>query len=80
MFRVPLIGCRKTRHQPHQPLIGSEMPVDMVAEVRLTGLSFGLQWQHATINSPIRIVNNVFSINISGTNTRDNTVQNVAFT
>jgi hypothetical protein len=29
----------KTRHQPHQPLIGSEMPVDMVAEVPLTGLS-----------------------------------------
>ena len=40
MFRVPLIGCRKTRHQPHQPLIGSEMPVDMVAKVRLTGLTF----------------------------------------
>jgi hypothetical protein len=38
-FRVPLIGCRKTRHQPHQPLIGSEMPVDIVAEVPLTGLS-----------------------------------------
>ena len=40
-FRVPLIGCRKTRHQPHQPLIGSEMPVDMVAKIRLTGLAFG---------------------------------------
>jgi hypothetical protein len=40
----------------------------------------GLQWQHVTINSPVRIVNNVFSINVSGTNTRDITVQNVAFT
>jgi hypothetical protein len=39
-FRVQLIGCRKTRHQPHKPLIGSEMPVHMVAEVPLTGLSF----------------------------------------
>lgn len=39
-FRVPLIGCRKTRQQPHQPPIGSEMPVDMVAEVRLAGLFF----------------------------------------
>jgi hypothetical protein len=29
----------QTRHQPHQPPIGSEMPVDMVAEVPLTGLS-----------------------------------------
>jgi hypothetical protein len=40
-FRVQLIGCRKTRHQPHKPLIGSEMPVHMVAEVPLTGLSCG---------------------------------------
>lgn len=39
----------------------------------------GLQWQHVTINSPIRIVNNVFSINVSGTNTRDITVQDVTF-
>ena len=31
---------RKTRHQPHQPPIGSEMPVRMVEEVPLTGLSF----------------------------------------
>ena len=35
-FRVPLIGCRKTRHQPHQPLISSAM----LAEVPLAGLSF----------------------------------------
>ena len=39
-FRVPPIRCRKTRHQPHQPHIGPEMPVDMVAEVPLAGLSF----------------------------------------
>jgi hypothetical protein len=26
-------------HQPHHPLIGSEMPVDMVPQVRLTELS-----------------------------------------
>jgi hypothetical protein len=26
----------------HQPPIGAEMPVDMVAEVPLTGLSFGV--------------------------------------
>ena len=38
-FRVPLIGCRETRHQPHQPIIGSEMPGDIVEEVPLTGLS-----------------------------------------
>jgi hypothetical protein len=37
-FRVPLIGCREKRHQPHQPIIGSEMPVDIVKEVPLTGL------------------------------------------
>ena len=37
---MPLIGCRETRHQPHRPLIGSEMPVDIVPEVPLTGLSF----------------------------------------
>jgi len=29
---------QKTRHQPHQPPISSEMPVGMVAEVPLTGL------------------------------------------
>jgi hypothetical protein len=42
-FQVPLIGCRKTRHQPHQPLIGSEMPVDKVAEVPLAGPYFILE-------------------------------------
>ena len=31
---------RKTRHAPHQPPIGSEMPIDMVAEVPLAGLFF----------------------------------------
>lgn len=30
---------RKTGHEPHQPAIGSEVPVDMIAEVPLTGLS-----------------------------------------
>jgi len=46
-FQVLLIRCRKTRHKPHQPHIGSEMPVGMVAEVPLTGLSFGpaVGWQ-----------------------------------
>jgi len=39
-FREQLMRRRKTRHQPHQPPIGSEMPVDMVAEVPLTGLPF----------------------------------------
>jgi hypothetical protein len=39
-FREQLIRCRKTRHQPHQPPIGPEMPIDMVAEVPLAGLSF----------------------------------------
>ena len=39
----------------------------------------GLQWQHVTINSPIRIVNNVFSVTVSGTNTRDVSVQDVTF-
>ena len=39
----------------------------------------GLQWQHVTINCPIRIVNNVFSVTVSGVNTRDITVQNVTF-
>ena len=37
-FREQLIRRRKTRHQPHQPPIGPEMPVDMVAEVPLAGL------------------------------------------
>ena len=43
---LPLIWRRKTRHQPHQPSIGSEMPIDMVAEVPLAGLSFdaGGKW------------------------------------
>jgi hypothetical protein len=39
----------------------------------------GLQWQHVTINCPIRIVNNVFSVTVSGTNTQDVTVQDVTF-
>ena len=39
----------------------------------------GLQWQHVTINSPIRIVNNVFSVTVSGTNTRGVSVQDVTF-
>jgi hypothetical protein len=39
----------------------------------------GLQWQHVTINCPIRIVNNVFSVPVSGTNTRGVTVQDVTF-
>jgi hypothetical protein len=38
-FRVPVIWRRQTRHQPHQPPIGSEMPIDMVAEVPFAGLS-----------------------------------------
>ena len=45
-FREPLFECRKTRHQPHQPPIGSEMPIDMVAEVPLAGLTF-LRGLHA---------------------------------
>ncbi len=40
-LREQLIRCRKTRHQPHQPSIDSEMPVRMVVEVPLAGLSFG---------------------------------------
>ncbi|MEI7780477.1 MAG: hypothetical protein WCJ18_00955, partial [Planctomycetota bacterium] len=39
----------------------------------------GLQWQQVTINCPIRIVNNVFSVTVSGTNTRDISIQNVTF-
>lgn len=39
----------------------------------------GLQWQHVTINCPIRIVNNVLSVTVSGVNTRDITVQDVTF-
>ena len=39
----------------------------------------GLQWQHVTINCPIRIVNNVFSVTVSGTNTRGVSVQDVTF-
>lgn len=39
----------------------------------------GLQWQHVTINCPIRIVNNVFSVTVSGTNTRGISVQDVTF-
>ena len=40
----------------------------------------GLQWQHVTINCPIRIVNNVFSVTVSGTNTHGVSVQDVTFT
>ena len=40
----------------------------------------GLQWQHVTLNCPIRIVNNVLSVTVSGVNTRDITVQDVTFT
>jgi hypothetical protein len=39
-FPEPLMWCRKTRHQPHQPPTSSEMPIDMVAEVPSAGLSF----------------------------------------
>jgi hypothetical protein len=39
----------------------------------------GLQWQHVTINCPIRIVNNVFSVTVSGTNTRGVSIQDVTF-
>ena len=39
----------------------------------------GLQWQNVTINCPIRIVNNVLSVTISGTNTHGVTVQDVTF-
>ena len=39
----------------------------------------GLQWQHGTINCPIRIVNNVFSVTVSGTNTHGVSVQDVTF-
>lgn len=39
----------------------------------------GLQWQHVTLNCPIRIVNNVLSVTVSGVNTRDITVQDVTF-
>ena len=34
-----LVRAGTQEHPTHEPLIGSEMPVDMVAEVRLTGLS-----------------------------------------
>jgi hypothetical protein len=39
----------------------------------------GLQWQHVTINCPVRIVNNVFSVNVSGSNTHGVSVQHVTF-
>ena len=39
----------------------------------------GLQWQNVTINCPIRIVNNVLSVTVSGTNTHGVSVQNVTF-
>jgi hypothetical protein len=39
----------------------------------------GLQWQQVTINCPIRIVNNVLSVTVSGTNTHGVVVQDVTF-
>ena len=39
----------------------------------------GLQWQQVTIDCPIRIVNNVLSVTVSGTNTRGVVVQDVNF-
>jgi len=51
-FREQLIRCQKTRYQPHQPPIGSEMPIDMVAEVPLTGLFFlfaALHSRHSSV-------------------------------
>ncbi len=39
----------------------------------------GLQWQDMTINCPIRIVNNVFSVTVSGSNTHGVSVQDVTF-
>jgi hypothetical protein len=39
----------------------------------------GLQWQQVTIDCPIRIVNNVLSVSVSGTNTRGVVVQDVTF-
>jgi len=54
---------------------------------RLTGGQFldggmgqiGLQWQQVTVHCPIRIVNNVLSVTVSGTNTQRVTVQDVTF-
>jgi len=53
-FREQLILCQKTRHQPHQPPTGSEMPMDMVAEVPLTGLSFVLALVVETPRFPVK--------------------------
>jgi hypothetical protein len=39
----------------------------------------GLQLQQVTLNCPIRIVNNVFSVTVSGTNTHGVSVQDVTF-
>ena len=39
----------------------------------------GLQWQHQTITCPIRIVNNVLSVTVSGTNAHDVFVHDVTF-
>ena len=39
----------------------------------------GLQWQQVTIDCPIRIVNNVLSVAVSGTNSRGVVVQDVTF-
>lgn len=41
--------------------------------------TLGLQLQDVTINCPLRIVNNVFSVTVSGTNTRDVSTQDVTF-
>ena len=39
----------------------------------------GLQWQGVTINCPVRIVNNVIAVTVSGTNTHGVSLQNVSF-
>jgi len=39
----------------------------------------GLQWQQVTIDCPIRIVNNLLSVTVSGANTRGVVVQDVTF-
>jgi hypothetical protein len=39
----------------------------------------GLQWQGVTINCPVRIVNNVIAVTVSGTNTQGVSLQNVSF-
>ena len=39
----------------------------------------GLQWQQVTINCPVRIVNNVIAVAVSGTNANGVSLQNVSF-